>query len=152
VLGFQYGFPIDVWSVGCVLYELYTGKILFEGADNNDMLRIQMETQGSFHRKLLKKSAFVSEHFDENFVFQRVRTDPVTGKELREQYPIKIRRVMLDELKKSSGVMNAEQFRVLRQLAGLISRCLDMDPAKRITPEEALKHEFIATSTNSKDD
>eukprot|EP00475_Leptophrys_vorax_P038322 TRINITY_DN6731_c0_g1_i2.p1 TRINITY_DN6731_c0_g1~~TRINITY_DN6731_c0_g1_i2.p1 ORF type:complete len:112 (-),score=26.87 TRINITY_DN6731_c0_g1_i2:189-524(-) len=110
------------------------------------MLRVQMELQGPFHRKMLKKSVFATEHFDENFTFQRARVDPVTGNEVKEQYPIRIRRTMLEELKKSAGVLDQEQFKVLRQLAALISRCVELDPAKRITPEEALMHNFVANS------
>jgi serine/threonine protein kinase len=30
ILGMQWGLPSDVWSVGCILMELYTGKLLFE--------------------------------------------------------------------------------------------------------------------------
>lgn len=32
-------YPMDMWSIGCVLYELFTGRILFPGRTNNDMLR-----------------------------------------------------------------------------------------------------------------
>jgi serine/threonine-protein kinase PRP4 len=36
----RYG--IDVWAVGCTLFELFTGKFLFEGLNNNQMLRVIM--------------------------------------------------------------------------------------------------------------
>jgi serine/threonine-protein kinase PRP4 len=36
-----------MWSVGCVLAELYTGKILFPGKNNNQMLRLFMELKAS---------------------------------------------------------------------------------------------------------
>ncbi len=42
-LGLAYNEMVDLWSVGCVLYELYTGKILFPGKDSNDMLRVILE-------------------------------------------------------------------------------------------------------------
>eukprot|EP00917_Polyrhabdina_sp_WS-2016_P006998 GHVP01015557.1.p1 GENE.GHVP01015557.1~~GHVP01015557.1.p1 ORF type:complete len:371 (+),score=63.16 GHVP01015557.1:83-1114(+) len=32
----RYSFPIDMWSSGCILFELITGKILFEGYDRNN--------------------------------------------------------------------------------------------------------------------
>jgi serine/threonine protein kinase len=34
-----------MWSVGCVLYELFTGKILFPGRTNNEMLKVMMDTK-----------------------------------------------------------------------------------------------------------
>lgn len=46
---------MDVWSVGCCLFELYTGKVLFPGATNNDMLRLHMELKGPFPKKMLRK-------------------------------------------------------------------------------------------------
>ena len=36
---------MDMWSVGCVLYELFTGKILFPGRTNNEMLKQMMDTK-----------------------------------------------------------------------------------------------------------
>lgn len=55
VLGLPYDHPMDVWSVGCCLYELYTGKVLFPGPSNNDMLRLHMELKGPFPKKMLRK-------------------------------------------------------------------------------------------------
>lgn len=55
VLGLSYDHPMDIWSVGCCLFELYTGKVLFPGATNNDMLRLHMELKGSFPKKMLRK-------------------------------------------------------------------------------------------------
>lgn len=37
VLGIQCDFGIDMWSAGCTIYELYTGKILFPGKTNNQV-------------------------------------------------------------------------------------------------------------------
>ena len=47
----RYG--IDVWAVGCSLYELFTGQFLFEGASNNEVLKLMMETRGRFSIKML---------------------------------------------------------------------------------------------------
>lgn len=61
VLGLSYDHPMDIWSVGCCLFELYTGKVLFPGPTNNDMLRLHMELKGPFPKKMLRK---VSMKFD----------------------------------------------------------------------------------------
>lgn len=58
VLGLPYDHPLDIWSVGCCLYELYTGKVLFPGATNNDMLRFHMELKGPFPKKMLRRVRF----------------------------------------------------------------------------------------------
>jgi serine/threonine protein kinase len=35
-----YGTEIDVWAVGCIFVELLTGKPLFNGKNEYDMLRL----------------------------------------------------------------------------------------------------------------
>lgn len=47
-----------MWSVGCTLYELYTGKILFPGKTNNHMLKLAMDLKGKMPNKVTKLSAF----------------------------------------------------------------------------------------------
>ena len=44
-------YAMDMWSVGCVLYELFTGKILFPGRTNNEMLKLMMDTKVGRIRK-----------------------------------------------------------------------------------------------------
>jgi serine/threonine-protein kinase PRP4 len=71
---------MDMWSVGCVLYELFTGKILFPGRSNNEMLKLMMDVKGPFPKKMLKKGIFVEKHFedDTSMSFALVEEDPVT--------------------------------------------------------------------------
>lgn len=80
ILGMPYDFAIDVWSVGCTLYELYTGKILFTGRTNNQMLRSIMDCRGKFTTKMLKRAQFAHLHFDEMANFRSVEQDKLTGK------------------------------------------------------------------------
>jgi serine/threonine protein kinase len=68
-----------MWSVGCTLYELYTGKILFPGRSNNQMLLLMMELKGRFNSKMIKKAKFGDMYFDDLGAFQSVEKDRVTG-------------------------------------------------------------------------
>ena len=68
-----------MWSVGCTLYELYTGKILFPGRSNNQMLLLMMELKGRFNSKMIKKAKFGDMYFDDLGAFQSVDKDRVTG-------------------------------------------------------------------------
>jgi serine/threonine protein kinase len=46
ILGLTYGTPIDMWSLGCILAELYTGYPLFPGENEVEQLACLMEVLG----------------------------------------------------------------------------------------------------------
>jgi serine/threonine protein kinase len=79
VLGIPYDPALDIWSVGCTLYELYTGKILLPGRSNNQMLLLMMELKGRFNQKTIKKAKFGDTYFDEMGGFDSIEKDRVTG-------------------------------------------------------------------------
>ena len=83
VLGMPYDFGIDVWSIGCTLFELYTGRILFTGRSNNQMLRAIMECRGKFSHKILRKAQFAALHFDDLLNFRSVEKDRLSNKVVR---------------------------------------------------------------------
>ena len=72
---------MDVWAIGCTIYELYKGEILFPGRSNNEMLALMMDLKGSFPKKMLKKGTFTHKHFenDANMSFALQSQDQVTG-------------------------------------------------------------------------
>ena len=62
------------------VYELFTGRILVPGRDNNEMLKTMMEVKGPFTKKMLRRGAFVDKHFenDQNMSFALMEDDPIT--------------------------------------------------------------------------
>merc|ERR1719169_411690 len=64
ILGLPYETPMDLWSVGCVIYETFGGQILFPGKTNNEMIKLIMAIKGPFPKKILRKGAFTEHHFD----------------------------------------------------------------------------------------
>jgi serine/threonine-protein kinase PRP4 len=144
ILGMPYDFAIDVWSVGCTLYELFTGKILFTGRTNNQMLRSIMDCRGKFTTKMLRRAQFASLHFDEMANFRSVEQDKLTGKDTVKTLSFaKPSRDLRTRLLGASKGMDDAEVRELGLFVDLLERCLALNPEKRCTPVEALKHPFI---------
>lgn len=144
ILGMPYDFAIDVWSVGCTLYELYTGKILFVGRSNNQMLRSIMETRGKFTTKMLKKAEFAYMHFDEQANFLSVEQDKLSGRDTVKTIAfVKPTRDLRTRLLGASKGLPEDEVRDLNLFIDFLEKCLMVNPEKRITPQEALKHPFI---------
>lgn len=139
ILGLQYDHPLDIWSVGCCLYELYTGKVLFPGLTNNDMLRLHMELKGPFPKKMLRKGAFTGQHYDQDLSFHATEEDPVTKKT--------IKRMILNIKPKDIGTIVAgssgEDPKMLANFKDILDKIFVLDPDKRLTVSQALNHPFI---------
>lgn len=78
MLGCPYDMAVDMWSAACTIFELYTGKILFSGRDNNEMLKVILQTKGKFNNKMLKRGEFSAQYFDHQNNFLSTEIDPVT--------------------------------------------------------------------------
>ncbi|KKK17117.1 hypothetical protein ARAM_006190 [Aspergillus rambellii] len=126
ILGMSYGMPIDMWSVGCILAELYTGYPIFPGENEQEQLACIMEVFGPPEKHLIEKSTRKKLFFDSLgkpriTVSSKGRRRRPSSKELRQ-------------------VLKCDDEAFL----DFIARCLRWDPARRLNPHDALRHEFIA--------
>ncbi|CAN0870611.1 Serine/threonine-protein kinase PRP4 homolog [Linum grandiflorum] len=139
ILGLPYDHPMDIWSVGCCLYELYTGKVLFPGSTNNDMLRLHMELKGPFPKKMLKKGAFVDQHFDHDLNFYATEQDTVSDKVIKRMI-VNVKPKDIGSVVKGSP---GEDPKMLANFKDLLEKVFILDPEKRMTVSQALNHPFI---------
>lgn len=148
-LGLPYDTAIDMWAIGCTLFELYTGKILFPGRSNNHMLMLMMEVKGKIPVRLIKKAS-IKLHFDENNNFMSVETDRITGAETIKTTQVnRATRDLRSRLMPHSSVqakMREDELKELQAFVDLLDKCLQLDPVRRISPREALLHPFFAGS------
>ncbi|KAG5287577.1 serine/threonine-protein kinase prp4 [Histoplasma capsulatum G186AR] len=145
ILGIPYDYAIDMWSIGCTLFELYTGKILFTGRTNNQMLRSIMECRGKFPPKFLRRGTLTYLHFDDFLNFRSTEEDKVTGRMVTKIVDFKkpTRDLKTRLMGKGSKGMSDSETKELTLFIDLLDRCLSINPEKRCTPSEALKHPFI---------
>jgi hypothetical protein len=57
ILGIRYSFPVDMWSVGCLIAELYTGRPIFPGENEADQLMWIMSALGPPPSALLSQAS-----------------------------------------------------------------------------------------------
>jgi dual specificity tyrosine-phosphorylation-regulated kinase 2/3/4 len=124
ILGMSYGIPIDMWSLGCILAELYTGYPVFPGENEQEQLACIMEIFGPPEKHLIEKSSRKKLFFD-SMGKPRV-TVSSKGRRRRPSSKTLSMAIKCDD----------EAF------LDFLSQCLRWDPEKRLKPDAALQHEF----------
>ena len=61
-----YSFSCDLWSLGCILIELYIGVPIFPGESESEQLSLLMEVIGLPDMELLEISSRRANFFEEN--------------------------------------------------------------------------------------
>ncbi|EDO47304.1 predicted protein [Nematostella vectensis] len=143
IIGSKYDYPIDLWSVGCTIYELHTGKIMFPGKSNNEMLKLMMDYKGKMPNKMIRRGLLKERHFDDSCNFLYYEVDKITQRE---------KTTVLSAINPNKDVMeslfgyhklNDEHKRKVNQLKDLLDKILMLDPSKRLSLNQALTHPFI---------
>lgn len=125
VLNLRWSQTVDVWSIGCILYELFMGDVLFVTSDNDlEHLAVMEKLLGTIPRTLAertRKRFFTKGKL--NFLWTEVHG-------------------MKDSFMPISRWMQSEN-EEHRELFDLIIRMLQYEPSQRITLEDALMHPFF---------
>jgi len=111
----QYTTAVDVWSVGCILAELFGRKVLFQGRTNKEQLKKIMGVLGKPAEEDILKI--------QNEEYRRkIQNQPsVPKQDLPQLFP-----------------------EASPQAINLLAKMLQFDPAKRITVVDALAHPYFA--------
>ncbi|KAF9514477.1 hypothetical protein BS47DRAFT_873226 [Hydnum rufescens UP504] len=132
ILGMNYHMAIDMWSLGCILAELYTGYPIFPGENEQEQLSCIMEVLGVPDKDLISRSS------RKNLFFDRTGAPrPVVNSRGRRRRP---------------GTKTLEQ--VLRcdeeHFVDFVAKCLHWDPERRLKPQNAMRHPFIVNGRRGK--
>ncbi|GBP14976.1 hypothetical protein EVAR_6626_1 [Eumeta japonica] len=118
--------PCDVWSIGCIMFELHLGITLFQTHDNREHLAMMERILGPIPYRMARKTR------TKYFYHGKLDWDEKSsaGRYVRENCKPLLRYMQ----------SNGEEH---RQLFDLIARMLEYEPNQRITLRDALKHPFF---------
>ena len=158
ILGLEYDRMVDLWSTAVTLGELFTGSVLFPGNTNNDMLVRFMDAMGPLSYKMAKRHVLsytrmgLQPHFEVGitggtYQLRKHDVDRVTGHPvcrlvnvLSAKSEARLAQVFL---RASKGGGASERVDVLT-FADFLNRCLALDPSRRLTVRDALRHDFFS--------
>jgi hypothetical protein len=145
LLSLPYDEKIDMWSLGCILYELHTGDPIFNGRSEQDQVFKISETLGIPPSYMLEKGRKTASYFKRasaELPWERVASTKV--------YKGEKTRKLADMLGSNSGGpggrRKGEQGHApadYTKFEDYLARLLDLDPKTRMTPTEALEHDFF---------
>uniref|UniRef100_A0A1A8DUA9 dual-specificity kinase n=1 Tax=Nothobranchius kadleci TaxID=1051664 RepID=A0A1A8DUA9_NOTKA len=125
ILGHPYSMAIDMWSLGCILAELYTGYPLFPGESEVEQIACIMEVLGMPPNDFVQSASRRKLFFD-----SKGNPRNITNSKGKKRKPSSV------EL--SAALKNNDPL-----FLDFIQRCLSWDPTKRMTPDEGLQHQWI---------
>lgn len=143
LFGLAWSYPSDLWSIGCMIAEIYSGELLFQTHSDGEHLALMEKILG----KKLPKS-MVREGL-EPFI------NPSRETRLPEAPLDKIFDLETNEIRWPEIAKSRESERHVRKsapleelvkdtlLCNLMSECLVFDPNKRVTCKEAFEHPFF---------
>ncbi|KAF7289361.1 Kinase-like protein [Mycena indigotica] len=141
LLSSGFGTAIDIWSVGCLTFELLVGRWLFHPEDGGDdwtieedhLAKMQELTGQRFSADVLVRAKKGAEYFDSQGALVRIpELIPVSIEQAMQNYNI-------------SGLAEED----IKESADFIRACLQLDHTKRPTAGELLKHSFAMKAWNS---
>ncbi|XP_075766393.1 homeodomain-interacting protein kinase 1 isoform X3 [Pelodiscus sinensis] len=155
ILGLPFCEAIDMWSLGCVIAELFLGWPLYPGASEYDQIRYISQTQGLPAEYLLSAGTKTSRFFnrDPNLGYPLWRLKTPEEHELETGIKSKEARKYifncLDDMAQVNMSNDLEGTDMLaekadrREYIDLLKKMLTIDADKRITPLKTLNHSFV---------
>lgn len=140
ILGLGWSFPCDIWSIGCILVEFFTGDALFQTHDNLEHLAMMenvCDSRIDSHLvQMVNKSASRTNSSSPAKFFKRLKLDYPTAETTRAS------RRFVRNMKRLSDIIPATS-PFLRLFLDLLQKIFIYDPAKRITARQALAHPWF---------
>uniref|UniRef100_A0A0N5C8Q6 Mitogen-activated protein kinase n=1 Tax=Strongyloides papillosus TaxID=174720 RepID=A0A0N5C8Q6_STREA len=138
LLALKYNEKIDVWSVGCIMAELITGKVFFNARDELSLWDSIVDKLGIPNENFLKgippilKEYLLKEYKSKEVDFKKYFPDTLFDNSSPDNKPIPIE-------------LNGDNCR------DALKKMLTIDPDERMSVDEALNHPYFRVWRNEKE-
>ncbi|KAK3138532.1 hypothetical protein QOZ80_5AG0370180 [Eleusine coracana subsp. coracana] len=128
ILGLPYNQKIDIWSLGCILAELYTGEVLFPNESVPIILARMIGTIGPIDTEMLALGQETQKYFTDDYdlFHKNEETDEL-------EYLIPEKSSLRQQLQCPD-----------KKFVDFLSYLLQINPQKRPTASEALQHRWVS--------
>ena len=153
ILGCRYDYKIDMWSLGCILAELYTGYVLFQNDSVQGLLARVVGIIGPVPEYMMKEGRLVSNFFTrEGLIYQEAgaaedQSDSSKAKEAPKKKPaqrkgedgdLKVHILVPKKTTLKARVKCDDAY-----FLDFIRWLLEVDPTKRPSAKEAMSHPWL---------
>jgi len=145
LLGIEYSFPIDMWSLGCMLVEMHTGKPLFPGRNEQDQMCKQVEVLGMPPDWMIETGKYGIKHFTKQRDHQSGQIQWVSPAQPRK---LTFAKIMEEARRLNTGKRGHSDLDYAR-FENLLKGMLAYDWRERINPDDALRHSFFRSMADS---
>ncbi|QKX61712.1 uncharacterized protein TRUGW13939_08867 [Talaromyces rugulosus] len=143
ILNLGWSFPCDIWSIGCILVEFFTGDALFQTHDNLEHLAMMESVIGGRIDPKLVRQAVQGRGNSQNQAakyFNRTKLDYPNAETTRASRKYVKAMKQLHEF-----IIPLTPFNKL--FLDLLQKIFVYDPKQRLTAKQALKHPWFKEST-----
>lgn len=132
ILGSEFNSKIDIWSVGCMFFELLTGEVLFNTYDetiHQDIQHLYLIEKicGPIPKKMIEKSTRGKFLYEKDILDERGWKLKIAGKNIIMDIETLLKKYLIsDDISKKSS--------------SFLEKCLDVNPDRRFNAGECFKH------------
>ncbi|KAG0735570.1 hypothetical protein G6F57_013657 [Rhizopus arrhizus] len=131
IMGLGWSYPCDIWSIGCILVEFFTGEALFQTHDNIEHLAMMESVLGPIPTHMIHNASKEAKNW---FINNKLKYPPSSTRQSR--------RLLVNGLKPLDQIVPPITTYNMH-LNDLLKKILVYEPSARISAREALRHPFF---------